>query len=106
MRPEFADAATRGAAELIAFDTLNPTLRSRGSVTQAAQELLTDAFKAEMTELFSGHPDGHYTPMTLENLAQLVGHLQRRIEKLEGEIAALRHEDSLERGLSAFGAAA
>jgi hypothetical protein len=46
--PRFADADVRHAAELVAFDVLEPTLRSRGAPRQTALANYKDpALKAE-----------------------------------------------------------
>lgn len=68
--PEFADADRRHAAEMIAFDVLNPALRSRGSPRAAARLLTEDvAFGASMENLFRQAPTGRYTPPRLSDVA-------------------------------------
>ena len=50
--PQISDPAVREAAELVAFDLLDPVLRSRKSVGKAAQELLKSSrFRKEMETL-------------------------------------------------------
>ena|SRR5436190_10324889 len=56
--PRFSDAAARHAAELVAFDVLDPALRSRGNSTAAALNLYQNAgFKSEMQALVSRPAD-------------------------------------------------
>jgi hypothetical protein len=46
----FADALSLAAAELVAFDVLEPRMRSRGGITEAAQAKAAEtAFRGEMT---------------------------------------------------------
>ena len=57
--PLFGDEGARHAAEFVAFDVLDPALRSRGSVTSAALALYEDAkFESAMEVLFRGPPTG------------------------------------------------
>lgn len=50
----FADELALAAAELVAFDVLEPRMRSRGGITAAAQaKAAEEPFRAEMTAIFS-----------------------------------------------------
>ena len=80
--PGFDDKTTREAAELVAFDILDPVLRSRGAVSQAAERLAREQdFGEEMKVLFEGEPAGRYLVPTLADLIE-------RVESLETRLAA------------------
>ena len=64
------------AAELVAFETFNPILRSRGKSTDKAKEQFTPTFKRSMKAIFQKHPSGE---LSIPNMS----HLLRRIEELE-----------------------
>lgn len=84
--PDFSDRTKLEAAELVAFEILDPILRSRGSIREAARSLLGESlFKSEMVVLFSGEPTGLLEMPTYE--ATLV-----RIDALEGRLAILEAE--------------
>lgn len=79
LHPTFSDDNSRAAAELVAFDVLDPALRSRGRVSQAARILAVhDAFIAEMKALLSGQPAGVYQPPRLLDLADRVARARQR----------------------------
>ena len=74
------------AAELIAFEELNPDLRSRGNITTAASELSAKpSFRDQMKTLFQSEPTGTIVIPTLKDALQ-------RIEELE-ELSFAREED-------------
>ena len=80
----FEDKHKREAAELIAFDLFEPTLRSRGGISTEAEKKSTElAFEEEMTELFQGEPTGQIETPSLEEAL-------KRIHSLEQEVADLR----------------
>lgn len=72
------------AAETIAFDILDPILRSRGKITGRSTELLLeeDQFRREMVSFFLNKQSGHLIFQDFQDLAKVV-------EKLENEIIAL-----------------
>jgi len=81
----FADEDSRRAAELVAFDVLDPVLRSRGNPRQAARELYADRdFHDAMTKVFEAPPVGRLTLPRLPDLIQRLNDLERRISELEG----------------------
>jgi hypothetical protein len=81
---EFADPDKLGAAELVAFDLLDPVLRSRGGVSTSARGLAENQdFRQSMTRLFEGEPAGEFVPRTLDTLADLVIRLSKRVGELE-----------------------
>jgi hypothetical protein len=82
--PSFTDVKLRGAAELIAFEQLNPVLRSKSIPRKEAVGFLDQAgFRTEMEELFRGAPSGRLRIPTLLDAL-------RRITALEEELARLR----------------
>src|SRR5436305_11267615 len=57
--PSFEDKVARKAAELIAFDVLDPALRSRGGVGAESQDYSKkERFRDEMKSVFKGAPTG------------------------------------------------
>ncbi len=84
LNPRFSDQAYREAAEVVAFEVLNPSLRSRGKVTNRTQPFLEDqAFCDEMECLFRDEPSGAFYPKTFDNLVDLVLELDKRVSELE-----------------------
>lgn len=80
----FADALSLAAAELVAFDVLEPRMRSRGGITEAAQAKAAEtAFRDEMTTVFKSEPAGRLELMTFARLVKRVAELERRLEQLE-----------------------
>jgi hypothetical protein len=84
---DFEKRAVLEAAELVAFDVLEPVLRSRGAVTERARMLYTDAsFKEQMQAMFRGAPIGVLTINTLQHALERIRELERRVEALEREV--------------------
>ncbi len=79
------------AAELVAFDVLEPILRSRGNVENLANQLYNnESFYREMRTLFEGEPAGHLIMPTLQDafkrileLEKSLAFLQKRMEQVE-----------------------
>jgi hypothetical protein len=83
----FVDKKSREAAELIAFEILDPTLRSRGSPTDEATELSQDQeFKSQMEELFSGAPSGCIVFYDLSWAVSKIKELENEIKLLKDKI--------------------
>jgi hypothetical protein len=81
---DFADNEKRHAAELVAFDELKPTLRSRGTVPEGALAYYRDAgFCTAEAARFRGEPTGRLRLPALAEVAQQVLHLQERVAALE-----------------------
>ena len=79
----FVDRSGRESAELIAFDVLNPTLRSRARpMTESVTRSQDCAFREEMRALFSGNPSGS---VNFPNITTAM----RKIKELEGWLAKL-----------------
>jgi hypothetical protein len=82
--PDFADRRVLQAAELVAFDILEPALRSRGGITNEARQLYADTeFSARMSTLFSGDATGRLVISTLQSALERIGDLERRVLTLE-----------------------
>ena len=84
LNSRFSDKAYLEAAEVVAFKILDPSLRSRGKVTNRTQPFLEDqAFCDEMECLFRDEPSGAFYPKTFDNLANWVLKLEKRVSELE-----------------------
>ena len=89
--PDFAQRHVLEAAEMVAFDVLDPALRSRGAPQEKARELYADErFRQEMSSLFEGEPAGRLVLLTLEGALKRVAELEGRMAELEQEIAVRR----------------
>jgi hypothetical protein len=72
------DEDRRHAAELIAFDVLDPALRSRGIPRREATALKSDShFRQTIQRLLSEPPAGRFTPPRLPDLANRLADLER-----------------------------
>lgn len=81
---DFEQRAVLEAAELVAFDVLEPVLRSRGAVTERARLLHADAkFHKQMQAMFEGAPIGVLIIHTLQHALERISELEKRIETLE-----------------------
>jgi hypothetical protein len=82
--PDFAQRHILEAAEMVAIETLDPALRSRGAPQHRARELYADeAFRQEMQSLFSGEPAGRLTILTLEDAFDRLVGLEGRLADIE-----------------------
>jgi uncharacterized small protein (DUF1192 family) len=82
-----SDPVTLEAAEMVAFDVLDPTLRSQGHHSAPAQTLYSmSEFKKNFRKVFSGAPTGTLTIETVAELSGRVGELETRIAKLEQDM--------------------
>lgn len=87
--PTFAAESSLLAAELIAFELLEPALRSRGQPQEQARQLAaTSAFAAQMRELFAGEPAGRLTLPTLQDALERITTLEERLSALEARLRA------------------
>jgi hypothetical protein len=85
--PAFAERARLEAAEMVAFDVLQPTLRSRGASQMEARRLYKDgAFYAEMSALFTAEPAGTLAILTLPDALERIAELERRVAALEARL--------------------
>lgn len=84
--PDFTGRRVLQAAELVAFDVLEPALRSRGGITAEAKQLYADVkFSARMRTLFEGDAAGRLIIPTLHSALERVAELERRVAALERE---------------------
>lgn len=84
--PDFDKQDVLEAAELVAFDVLDPALRSRGGVTERAKALYHDAgFVDRMRSLFASVPTGL---LRLPTMADVI----RRLNELEGRMAMVERQ--------------
>jgi hypothetical protein len=84
----FEDRDELADAELVAFDVLEPTMRSRRGITESAkQRAADDQFRGEMTALLLSSPTGRLELMTFVGLTRRLAALERRVELLESRDA-------------------
>ncbi len=82
--PGFDDQDFLRAAELVAFDVMDPALRSRGQVTDRAKELQASKdFHRELTAVFQAEPAGELNMPSLEEALDRIDELEKRIDSLE-----------------------
>ena len=82
--PEFDQRHVLEAAEMVAFEVLDPALRSRGVPQQLARDLYAEEdFRTEIGALFSSEPEGRLTILTLEDALERIAVLEKRVTELE-----------------------
>jgi len=80
----FSKPAAREDAELVAFELLDPALRSRKPIGKAARELLKSSrFKKEMERLIKQKPTGHLRIASLEHVWRTLSAFEDRLAKIE-----------------------
>jgi hypothetical protein len=78
------DDEARHAAELIAFEVLEPALRSRGRPREAALTLAADdSFIERVREILTAPPAGRLILPTLAGLSERVRELETRLAAIE-----------------------
>ena len=77
----------RFAAERVAFDVLEPALRSRGRVSSSAELRASESqFRADMEALFTeDRLAGRLLLPTLETVLQRIAHIEERLAVLESK---------------------
>jgi hypothetical protein len=81
---EFTRRSALEAAELVAFEVLNPVLRSRGAIKGEAKKLYEDKeFTSKIKKLFQSQPTGRLILPSLSDLALEVSKLKKRISDIE-----------------------
>jgi hypothetical protein len=87
--PKFHEERFLEAAELIAFDVLDPVLRSRGAGTARAKQTLEDAedFREAVRSMFEGEPTGILPIPTLQDALERLAEVERRLSTLEQALA-------------------
>jgi len=92
--PRFAERHALEAAELVAFDLLNPALRSRGVASEQARKLYDDeSFREEMQVLFSEPPICRLVIPTLQDALERIRRLEQRLAFLEKRVAESENVD-------------
>jgi ribonuclease HI len=92
--PSFSDRTTLAAAELVAFDVLQPALRSRGGIPAAAQTLADDdGFRARITTLL-GAPSGRLDIPQLIDVIERLAELEARVARLEADPVGVEEKRS------------
>ena len=85
--PEFSDWKYLQAAELVAFDVFEPSLRSRGRIKKHSRQLYEDQlFRERMRDLFTNEPTGYLVIHTLEDALTKIEALELRIKELEKRV--------------------
>ena len=88
--PDFEVTNKLMAAELIAFEVLNPVLRSRGVVNKSALKWISnEAFYEEIKSLFESNPTGNIKFPSLSDVIERINELEKRILQLETTIEKL-----------------
>jgi hypothetical protein len=83
----FSERPFLEAAELVAFDLLQPALRSRGATQEQARQLYGDGqFRERMRSLFSGDPNGRAVILTLQDALERIAALEKKVEELEAQL--------------------
>ena len=86
--PEFEKQDALEAAELVAFDILEPALRSRGGITDRARRLYQEeTFCEKMTALFSGEATGYLRIRSLGQAWEQIDALAKRIRQIEDRLS-------------------
>lgn len=86
--PDFVKKDVLEASELIAFDVLDPALRSRGGITDRAKNLhRNDSFQTRMKAVFSGHATGRLRIRTVNQAWDQIDELASRIRRIEDRLA-------------------
>jgi len=89
---EFNKKYVLEAAELVAFEVLNPALRSRGGVSQKARELYQNKkFHRKMLALFSRTPAGYLVIPSLSLALRRIAELEQRISVIEKQLVERQH---------------
>ena len=82
--PEFGKQDALEAAELVAFDVLEPALRSRGGITDRAKQLYKEQeFREQMMAVFSGEAIGCLRIRSLSQAWERIDDLEDRIREFE-----------------------
>jgi hypothetical protein len=89
---QFSKRAALEAAEMVAFDRLDPVLRSRRPDSRAALTLYKDQqFKSEIETLLKSRSSGELRLPSLEDIARRLSKLEQRIKSLEERMDCQGH---------------
>lgn len=85
--PDFDKQDVLEAAELVAFDELEPALRSRGGITDRAKQLYANQeFRSQMQDLFRHGPAGCLVIRSLPQAWEKIGELEERLRRIEEKL--------------------
>jgi hypothetical protein len=85
--PDFEDRDVLNAAEMVAFDVLNPALRSRGAAQHSARAIASEEdFVTTMRDLFQGEPTGKLVLPTLDTALGRIRDLEARVRAVEEKL--------------------
>ena len=89
--PDFDKTVNLKAAEIVAFEVLNPALRSRAGVDSTGMAMLADKdFHGKMKALFRGNSSGAVEFPSLGDALAEIEKLKIRMAKLEKGISELK----------------
>lgn len=84
---QFEDQSMLEAAELVAFDVLQPAFRSRGGITDRAKELYQlPEFREEMHSIFTAKPTDWLLIRSLPQAWNQIDELTKRMEQIEARL--------------------
>ena len=85
--PAFKERHVLEAAELVAYEVLDPALRSRGKIRQQAKQVYAqEAFRRDMRALFTGDPAGRLRLLTLQDVIERLAELEERLRAVERKL--------------------
>lgn len=91
----FFDRARLEGAELVAFEVLKPTMRSRGGISSRARDVVEDEkFTSAMHELFLASPSGGVSFPGIRDLSSRLDALENRVISLESRVNQVENLDS------------
>ena len=91
---DFAQRHVLEAAELVAFDILDPALRSRGAIQDKAKQLYeNEEFRKQMRSLFQGEPSGCLSIPTLREALKRISALEKRLAEMEKRLERMGMRD-------------
>jgi len=84
--PDYTERFKLEAAELVAFDVLDPALRSRGKIQDKAKQWYKNQeFYEKMRLLLTSEPSGRLVIPTLQDALERIADLEERVKILEGK---------------------
>ena len=76
----FSDGNFLAAAETVAFEVLDPVLRSRGNITEKAKEITSSSeFNVQIRKLLEGEPTGNLVIPNLKSALDKIAELERKL---------------------------
>jgi hypothetical protein len=82
---EFEDRSYLEATELVAFDHLNPVIRSRGRPSEKAKKLLNREMRKKIVETLEREPDGEIILSSMQDLIERLETLESKLAKLDSK---------------------